>query len=166
MNESDYNQLREQAWRRKLTAAEDASARAWLAAHPESRADWEIEGGLTQALGRLPDAPVPGNFTARVLQAVERETIAASRPKAFRPWFLRMLAPRLAVPAVVLGVGLLTYHEHTIANIAKRAELVRGVKVVAGVSSLPGPDILQDFDTIRQISSTPGSDPELLALMK
>jgi anti-sigma factor RsiW len=163
MNESDYNQLREKAWRRKLTAAEEADVRAWLAAHPESRPDWEIEGCLTEALGRLPDAPVPSNFTARVLQAVEREAITASRPKASRPWFLRSLARRLAVAAVVLGVGLLTYHEHTV---AKRAELVRGVKVVAGVSSLPGPDILQDFDTIRQISSTPGPDSELLALMK
>jgi anti-sigma factor RsiW len=163
MNESDYNELREVAWRRKLTVAEEAAVRAWLAAHTESRPDWEIEGRLTEALGRLPDAPVPNNFTARVLQEIEREASTASRTKASRPWFLRSLAPRLAVAAVVLGVGLLTYHEHTV---AKRAELVRGVKVVAGVSSLPGPDILQDFDTIRQISSTPGPDSELLALMK
>jgi hypothetical protein len=67
------------------------------------------------------------------------------------------------VAAVVFAAGLLTYHEHIV---AKRAELVQGVKVVAGVSSLPSPEILQDFDTIRQLSSTPGADPELIALMK
>jgi hypothetical protein len=49
---------------------------------------------------------------------------------------------------------------------AKRAEVVQGVTVVAGVSSLPSPEILQDFDTIRRMSSTPGPDPELIALMK
>jgi hypothetical protein len=163
MNESDYNELREIASRRTLTAVEDAAMRAWLAAHPESRPDWEIEGRLTEALGRLPDAPVPNNFTARVLREIERETVAAGRPRTSRPWFLRSLAPRLALATVISGAGLFLYHEHTV---AKRAELLHGVQVVAGVSSLPGPEILQDFDTIRQISSTPGPDPELLALMK
>jgi len=62
-----------------------------------------------------------------------------------------------------LVVSVVTYHEHTA---AKRAELVRGVKVVTGVSSLPGPEILQDFDTIRQMPAATGPDPELIALMK
>jgi anti-sigma factor RsiW len=164
MNEFDDNQLHEKSWRRKLTAAEEAALRAWLAEHPESQADWEMESRLTEVLGRLPDVPVPGNFTARVLQAVEREAAAASRSQATRAtWFLRSLLPRMAVAAVIFGAGLLTYHEH---NLAKQAELVQGVKVVAGVASLPSPEILQDFDTIRQISSTPGPDPELIALLK
>lgn len=164
MNESDYNQWREKSWRRKLTAAEETELRAWLAAHPGSPADWEMEDRLTELLGRLPDAPVPSNFTARVLQAAEREAVAASRPKATRmAWFLRSLLPKAAVAAVIFGAGLLTYHEHVA---TKRAELVQGVKVVAGVPSLPSPEILQDFDTIRQISSTPGPDPEIIALMK
>ena len=161
---NEFNQWREKSWRRKLTPAEEAELRAWLAEHPEAQADWEMEGRLTEILGRLPDAPVPSNFTARVLQAVEREEAAASRPKTGRRgWFLRLLLPRAAVAAVIVGVGVLSYREH---EAAKRAEVVQGVKVVAGVSSLPTPDILQDFDTIRQMSSTPGPDPELIALMK
>ena len=36
-----YDQLRELSWRRKLTGAEEARLRAWLAAHPEAQADWE-----------------------------------------------------------------------------------------------------------------------------
>jgi hypothetical protein len=76
---------------------------------------------------------------------------------------IRRLLPRAAVAAAIFGAGLLTYHDH---RTAKRAELVQGVKVVAGVPSLPSPEILQDFDTIRQMPSTPGPDPELIALMK
>jgi hypothetical protein len=161
---NEFNPWQEKSWRRKLTPAEETELRAWLAAHPGEKVDWEIEGRLTEILGRLPDVPVSSNFTARVLQAVEREAVADSRPKAGRrAWFLRLLLPRAAVAAVLFGVGLFTYHEHVT---TERAEMVQGVKVVAGVSSLPSPEILQDFDTIRQMSSTPGPDPELIALMK
>jgi anti-sigma factor RsiW len=164
MNESDYNLLQEKSWRGQLTPAEEASLRAWFAEHPEAERDWETDRHLTRALEKLPDVPVPGNFTARVLQAVDREAAGAARPRASRvTWFLRSLLPRAAVAAVVLAAGLLTYHEHTT---AQRQELVQGVKVVSGVSSLPSPEILQDFDTIQQISTTPGPDQELIALLK
>lgn len=163
MNESDYNQLSEERWRRKLTPAEEASVRAWLAEHPEFEADWEMDTHLTNVLERLTDVPAPSNFTARVLQAVARESKAVNPSKARRPWFLRSLLPRAAVVAAIFAAGLLTYHEHTA---VKRQELVHGVQVVAAVSSLPSPEILQDFDTIRQMSTTPGPDPELIALMK
>lgn len=163
MNES--NPMREKSWRRKLTAVEEAALREWLASHPESQADFELESRLTRALDRLPDVPMPSNFTARVLQAVERETGAASRSgRNWSHWFFRSLVPRVAVVAAILGAGLLTYHQHTTA--AKRAELLQGVKMVAGVSSLPSPEILQDFDTIQQMGTTPGPDPEIIALMK
>jgi len=164
MNESDFNDLKSRG--RKLTAAEEADLRAWLADHPDQQADWETESRLSEILGRLPDVPVPGNFTARVLQAVEREQMAAGKPQKSRAkWFFRLLVPRLAVAAVVLGVALFGYRnqEH---KAAQREQLVQGVQVVAGVATLPSPEILQDFDTIRQMSSTPGADPELIALMK
>jgi len=161
MNEFDYNLLREKGWRHKLTAAEKASVQAWLAQHPESKADWELESHLSDALANLPEAPVPSNFTARVLQAVECEKSVTARPAQSRTtWFLRSLLPKAAVAAVMLSAGLL-YHEHTT---AKRAELVQGVKIAAEVPSLLSPQILQDFDTIRRIS--PGPDQELIALMK
>ena len=160
MNEFDYNLLREKGWRHKLTATEEASVRTWLTQHPESKADWELESHLSDALANLPEAPVPSNFTARVLQAVEREK-AVTRPAPNRmTWFLRSFLPKAAVAAVMLGAGLL-YHQHTT---AKRAELVQGVKIAAGVPSLLSPQILQDFDTIRRIN--PGPDQELIALMK
>ncbi|HXT12814.1 MAG TPA: hypothetical protein VN873_14730 [Candidatus Angelobacter sp.] len=161
----EFDPIHEKSWR-KLTAAEEAEVRAWLEKHPEAGRDLEADRVLTQALAKLPDAPVPGNFTSRVLQTLEREAKTASRPPA-RPWFPRLLAPRAAIAAAVVGVALLSlsYHEHT-AALKQRAELVQGVKVVAGVSSLPSPEILQDFDTIRQMGTTPGPDPELIALLK
>ena len=164
MNESDYNQLKEKSWRRTLTAGEEAQLRAWLAEHPEAGADWETEIRLTDAMKQLPDATVPSNFTARVLQAVERETATAHRPRMpALMWVLRSLMPRVAVAAVVLGVGLISYHRY---EMKRRAELVHEVKVVAGVPSLPSPEILQDFETIRRMGATPGPDPELIALLK
>ena len=165
MNQSEYEQLKEKSWRGKLTAAEQAELRTWLAEHPELTEDWQLEANLSEAMQRLPDAPMPSNFTARVLKAVEHEATALSRPRVPSwKWFLHSLVPRTTVAALLLGVALLTYHEHQTA--AKRAQLVQGVKVVAGVPSLPGPDILTNFDTIRQMGTTPGPDPELIALLK
>lgn len=165
MNQSEYNQLKEKSWRGKLTVAEEAELRAWLAEHPELAEDWRREANLTEAMQRLPDAPVPSNFTARVLQAVEREAAAPSRPRLpFWKWSLHSLVARTSVAVVLLGVGIFTYHEHRIMQ--TRAELVQGVKMVAGVPSLPSPEILTNFDTIRKMGNTPGPDPELIALLK
>jgi len=163
MNEFDYKMLLEKRWRHKLTAIEEASVREWLAQHPESKADWNLETQLSQALETLPDVPVPSNFTARVLQAIERDAAAPVRSASGRPWFLRVLLPRAAVAAVIFAVGLVTYREHTT---AQRAALVQGVKVVSGVSSLPGPDILLNYDTISQMPASTGADPEIIALLK
>jgi anti-sigma factor RsiW len=162
-NDPIYNRLRELSWQRKLTEAEEAELRAWLAAHPEARADWEAEAGLEAALGRLPDVPVAGNFTARVLQAVEREAASSSRRSQGRMWpWLRWL-PRAAFAASVLAAGLVSY---LLVQHAERRKLVESVAAVADVSSLPGPEILQDFDAIRASNPTPAPDEQLLEVLK
>ena len=163
MNDSDYQQLSEQSRRRRLTPAELAELREWFVAHPEKRADWETEIGLTETLARLPDVPVPTNFTARVLEAVERDAAANARRGLEWKFSWHFFLPRATVAAVVLGAGLFTYHEH-LAN--ERAQLARSVAAVSEVSSLPDPEILQDFEAIRQMNQTPPADEELLALMK
>jgi len=162
-NDPTYNRLRELSWRRKLTDAEEAELRAWLEAHPEARADWEAEAGLAAALGRLPDAPVPGNFTARVLQAVEREAAAELRQPEWRMrWWLRWV-PKTAFAASVVAAGLVSY---LLVQKAERQRLVESVAVVADVSSLPSPEVLQDFDAIRVSNPTVTPDEELLAALK
>lgn len=160
-----YNRLREQSWRRQLTGPEQAELRVWLSAHPEAQDDWEAEAGLNGGLSRLPDAPVPGNFTARVLQAVEHEAAAGLRPREGKwlvwPW--RRWLPKVAFAVVIVGAGFVSYQKVEAAN---RRKLAESVAVVSSVSSLPSPDILKDFDAIRALNSTPPPDEELLMVFQ
>ncbi len=164
-NDPIYSRLREVGWRRRLTAAEEAELRAWLAAHPEAQADWEAEAGLNAALGRMPDAPVPSNFTARVLQAVERETATERRrPKEdWLTWLRPRWLPKLAFAAIVVGAGLLSYNQ---VQAVHRKKLAESVAAVSAVSSLPSPDILKDFDAIRALNPSPAPDEQLLAILQ
>ena len=99
MNEAEYQELQEAGWRRRLTPAEEARIQAWLAAQPERRAEWEAEAGLNQWLGQLPDVPVASNFTARVMQKLDRERLTAPRRAGLAEWFSRAFRR----PAVGLG---------------------------------------------------------------
>jgi anti-sigma factor RsiW len=165
INDPIYNHLRELSWRRQLTDAELAELRARLNAHPEDQADWDAEAGLNAALGRLPDVPVPSNFTARVLRAAERE-IAAERRRPVEGWlawlWLRWL-PKVAFAAIMVGAGLLTYHQ---VQISHRKNLVESVAAFSAVSSLPNPEILRDFDAIQAMNPAPGPDEQLLAVLQ
>jgi anti-sigma factor RsiW len=158
-----YSRLREANWRRELTDAEQAELRAYLASHPEARADWEAEAGLNAGLSRLPDAPVPSNFTARVLQAVERESVAARRERlqVTQIWWWRHVVPRAAAVLIVAAVGWFGFQHY---QADQRERLVVGLAVVATVESLPSTEALQDFEAIRRLSLTPAGDEELLAL--
>lgn len=165
INDPIYTELRELSWRRPLTAAEKAQVRAFLTAHPEAQADWEAEVGLNEALSSLPEAPVASNFTARVLQAVERESLAEERQgrrQGFWFWGQQWL-PRLAFVAVALGTALIS-HDQIVS--ARRARVGQSVTIVADVSSLPSPEILKDYDAISALSETPAPDMALLAALK
>jgi anti-sigma factor RsiW len=157
-----HSKLRESGWRRKLTEAEQAELRAYLAANPAARADWEMESALNAALARLPDAPVPSNFTARVLQAVEREE---ARPRAWSwRWNWHMLVPRVAFAAAVITFTGLAFQHHEIYR--QRAALARNVAFVTGGQPAPSPEALENFDAIRRMSQPQHADDELLALMQ
>ena len=148
--------VREVVWRRKLTEAE----RAGLRIPPEARADWELESLLTEGLARLPDAPVPSNFTARVLQAAERE---AGRPRATGwHWTWRVLVPRLAVGVAVIGIAGLTYQRY---EFNQRAQLAQNMARVARAQPLPSVEALKNFDAIQRMGQ-PRADEELLALLQ
>ena len=164
-NDPIINQLREQSWRRKLTGAEEAQMRAWLAAHPEAQADWDTEAGLNVALDRLPDVAVPSNFTARVLQAAERETAAELRQGERRRPFWRRLRwlPKVALMATMASAGVMSC---LVIQDAQRKKLVESVVAVSAVSSLPSPEILKDFDAIRASNPTPLPDEQLLAALQ
>jgi anti-sigma factor RsiW len=166
MNESEYQSLLEASWRRPLSADELAQLEAWVAGRPEALAAWETEASLNNLLARLPDAPVASNFTARVLQAVERESKLAARHPVFlervKRWFHRP-APRLAWAVLLVGVLWFGYDRHQ-ANV--RTEVAKGLTVLANVASLSDPAVLQDFDAIQRLSQTaPGVDDELYAVL-
>jgi hypothetical protein len=165
MNEREYNELRESSWRRNLTPAEQAELQRFLAEHPEARAPWEAETALTRILGRLPEAPLASNFAAQILQAVEREDAAARRPlgiDTLSTW-LRRLGPRLAWTAGLVAVGLLTWQQH---GATQRERVVAGAASVLQAAALPGPEVLQDFDAIQQLSQLPpATDQELLSAL-
>jgi len=151
------NEWRELLWRRKLTDAE----RAELRTRPEA-VELELESCLSEMLTKLPEAAVPSNFTARVLQAVELEASHRSRRWSLG-WNWHALLPRLAVTtAVVLFAGL-TLRHHEIA--VRRLTLARNVAVAAGSQPLPSVEALKNFAAIQRMSQ-PRADEELLALMQ
>ncbi len=163
-NDSEYQQLRELSWQRKLTGEEEARLRQWLAAHPEAEMDWELEASLNSALDALPAASVASNFTARVLQAVERDEAAtARRNRGVSFWGRFRWLPRIAVAAVVLGAGMISYQQ---VQANRNRERFRAVEVVSNVTSLPAPDVLKDFDAIQALNQAPPADEELLAALK
>ena len=158
MNDPAYNKLREISWRRKLTTAETAELRAWLAEHPEAHADWALDAALTENLARMPDAPVATNFTARVLQEVQRDSAAAHR--GGRKWSWRSFLPRAALATMALGLGVVYYEQH---RAAEREQFARSVAEFSGVAALPEPAVMQDFEVISRLSEP---DQNLLALLE
>lgn len=149
---------REALWRRKLSEAE----RAELQGRPEL----ELEARLTEALARISDAPVPSNFAARVMDAVEFEEarLARSAKAPAWHWNWRLLLPRAAVTAAILlfaGVGLERYE----ANL-QRAEIARTLSMVVSSKAVPSLDALNNFDAIQRMSQSGRADTDLLAALQ
>jgi hypothetical protein len=127
--------------------------------------DPQLDERLDALLRGLPDAPVASNFTARVLQAVDRDLENQSRAtRAWRRFWPRLhWLPRFAVPALALGFGLFVFQYHQ--GVA-RAQMAESIVAFAQVSSLPSPEVLKDFEAVRRLSQTPPADEELLALLR
>ena len=151
------NSLREQVWRTELTPGQWSEA---VRLNEAEAADLRVESALTSALNRLPQAPVPSNFTNRVLQAVELERAAASRRKSPASIVFRWL-PRFALGCAVVALAFVGHRQ---VETRRTAEMARSVAIVPA-PSLPA-DILQDFDAIQVMSQTPSADVQLLALME
>lgn len=166
MNDEFYTELLQASWRRKLTADEETQLRSYLAAHPGAQADWEEEALLTQQLERLPKAPLPSNFTAQVMQKLDLELAREERQRPgwrLPPWWRRVV-PRFAsalLVAVLAATGVVQYQKH------QHTQMVDSVKRLTPVASILQPEIMQDFDAIRQLRHVPPvSDEELLAALQ
>jgi hypothetical protein len=174
MNEFEFRALVEESWKRPLTEEERAGLDAWLALHPAEHAEWDVEAALNRALDTLPAPPVSSNFTALVMQAVDRETSRSARSASSAVgsfWarlsgLFRRPAMRVAWAALlVCGIGL-AYHAH---QTDLRRDVATGLKAVASVASVPtlsDPAVFEDFDTIRRLAqSSAGDDEELYTVL-
>lgn len=143
----------EPLWRRKLSDAE----RTGLRTQPELA----IEAQLTDALAKIPNAPVASNFTARVMAAIELEEKQAARVHGWH-WNWRSLLPRMAVTAAILvfaDIGFQRYETNS-----QRAAMVKNVAMVTAAQPLPSVEALNNFDAIQRMSQH--ADDQLLALMQ
>lgn len=120
-----------------------------------------IQNEMRELLKRLPDAPVPSNFTARVLQAVDIEESRPSRPWH---WNWHALLPRIAVATAVMLFAGLTFHHYE--QDAHRTVLARNVALVTEAQPLPSVEALKNFDVIQRMSQPAHADEELLALLQ
>lgn len=111
-------------------------------------------------LSRLPDVPLASNFTARVMQAIEREEARHSRWQLF-DWPWRVFVPRGAVAAVLLALGLFTFHQHQL--VAQQEKLAKNAVLVVS-QQMPSVDALKNFDAIQRMGQSAHPDNELLAL--
>ena len=162
MNESEYQALVEASWRRSLSVQEQAQMDAWFVTRPDAQAAWEADSGLNQLLGQLPDAPVASNFTAQVLQAIDRDAVLAkpvTLMDRIRQSFLRP-APQIAWALALVGVLWFGYHQH---QTNMRSEMAQGLSVIANVATLSDPAVLRDFESIRRLSAS--EDEELFAVL-
>jgi anti-sigma factor RsiW len=163
MNETEYRELMEASWRRPLTAAEEARLQAWLADHPEAQALWESELSLNHLLEQLPDVPVASNFTARVVQAAQREAAqpaARSFLQLVRQWLLPRRATGVAWAALAVCVTWFAVHQAESNTKARRAsELV----VISRTAVLSDPVVVEDFDAIQRLPYA--EDEELFAVL-
>ena len=169
MNDAAFDQLLDTALRRKLTAEEEAQVKACLARDPQARVVWEEQMALSQLLNRLPDAPLASNFTAQVLQAVERDSPRQRRAAKFFRWFgLRRPAQRVAAACLAVVIAALSYGQY---QSARRERMALALHRLAPHFDSPSqavalaPDELwNDFDAINRLP--PPTDEALLAVLK
>jgi len=150
--ENKSSNLHESLWRRKLSDAE----RAELRAQPELC----LEARLTEALAKMSDAPVPSNFVAGVLNAIELEERQTDRVRSW-PW--RLLLPRFAMATAVIVFAGISLERHE-ANV-HRAELVRNLAQIAAAQT-PSMDALENLEAIERMSQAGHADGELLAALQ
>ena len=173
MNEADFNRFLEIAMRRPLTADEEARLSGRLAHDPSAKAAWEEEMALNQVLHRLPDAPLATNFTARVLQTVERDR---RRRPARAPGILRRLGLRgpfqrfvaACLTLALIALGYWQYQSLAREKIAvSLAKIANHLGEVSAVTDLPPAETWRDFDAINRLPQTqPQADEGLLAVLE
>lgn len=155
--------MRELLWRRVLTHAEQSELRALLEAHPDLAERHTEELALNRLIERLPDAPVPTNFTARVMQDIGREEAATAREERPSVSWLQRLFPKLAFASVLLAAGLFAWQRNLSYHRQRDAS---DIAAVVGSKDLLSVEVLQNFDSIEKLGHGVPPDTELLSLLQ
>jgi hypothetical protein len=166
MPNSDFRELAELAWRRRLTPEEQARLRQCLDAHPQARSLWEGEA--------RPDArPEPPAATRSVLLQLSPPWFckpsqrAPARPAWRRlpvfSWLPAGWMPRLAVGAAMVCLSLLTVREY---QIVQRQKMARQIASVGTLAARQPVDWLQNFQTIQNLSRVQVADDKLLQILE
>jgi hypothetical protein len=158
--------------RRPLSREEVARLEADWQREPDQRRRWEDETALTHLLQGLPDSPLPSNFNARVLAAIDRLDEAPAQTRVdWRRWLLPRPVPAAAVALAMLLLGwggrawLRDYHRERMA--ASVVDVTRSVGAASLVAQVPPVEIFQDFEAIQRLSQTRLlADEDLLAALE
>ena len=163
MNDSEYQRLLVESWRRALTPGEKARLQAFLADQPARAAEWMQETALNDALNRLPDAPVATNFTSLVLKAVERE----ARQKESLPgenfgWLFRWVRRPASSLAWAAALALLAWSGYEQFHVRPAREQARQLSLIMKTVA-PEAGVFGDFDVIQRLPAA--DDEELYAVL-
>lgn len=165
MNTERLERLRDTAWRRKLTPAEEAELLQLLAGDPAARADWEAEQALTGLVTQLPRPIVATNFTKQVMDAVLAEQARVEQEGGgVAGWWPRFgWRPRLAMlsgATALVAVVLVQHRLHV------QQEVVLSVRTLSPAAVVPSVELLSDFDAIMKLGQVPPTDDDLLAALQ
>jgi anti-sigma factor RsiW len=154
MNISNNSKWPDIVARRPLTESERAELEGWLTQNPDEREHWKTEMDLTTALRTLRAAPVPTNFTARVMAEIRRT--AKMSPDSWRRTALRWLADwRHALPlatalgALALTLGIQAHHRAQV-----RTEVAQGIELLP-LEGLAQMQLWRDFEPIQTLPHGP-----------
>jgi anti-sigma factor RsiW len=165
MSDVRKDEIARLSMRRELTPDEESRLELYFAANPGARAEWEEERALGRALQSLPDAPLSSNFTSRVLQEVELEQAREERQEqSAGSWFSRFF-PKLGWATTVALVAALFLQYR---SINEERTINDRARALAGLSTAPAPELLQDFEVIERLrwAAVPSDDELLTALVQ
>lgn len=159
MSEDEFEKLKEDRWRRALTPSEEISLENHFETDRAAQRIWNEEAALNQLLAKLPDEPISTNFTSRVLQMVERETVQP-REESVLAWFKFHWLSRVAFASLLLCATLVSIHEY---RTSKRTQIAHNVAAMATATTVPQ-EWLQNFEAINRLGKPPVDDELLAAL--
>jgi len=169
MNDAEFQKLLEISWQRPLRPDEEERLQTFLRWHPERQAAWDEEAGLSLLLQQAPVAPhVSSNFTARVLDRVEREERRREhpvRPSPWRWWLPRLAGIAVTAALVLMGARMLFPPGREVAS----DSWVEEVRIVSAIADIPNAETLRDFEAIQLLPPTELMDKvdmELLAALQ